>query len=382
MLGILVMLVVVGIVLQSFSMRDRLGFRISDSLEYRRRALTDRTEPGEAVVLETVIANHSRIPVFQLTIREPLPQYAVLRSMHDSDVHVDNYGGAKRERHAECLEVRSESYEHASAVYLGGRQLLRRRTFIEFPMRGVYALGESELYHGDFIGFSMKKIKTGASSEVVVYPAKLQEDALVHSVMDYLGEVQREHTLYEDTLSTRGYRDYTSRDPMKHISWKQSARAGRLMTREFDRLGDDAVTVVYDLSYLFDGNRDRYISYLEFGYSLCRSLTESMLESGISFGFMTNAHTPDKKSSYHIVPGQTPITQVLELLGRTKSMALLSTDALLHQAAQGNKAIIYIGLKRTMEAERLLDALFFERGIRSYRIYAEEQFGKHSEERV
>lgn len=404
MLGILILLVVTGLVLQSFSLRDRWGFRISDSIEYSRHPKADHTEPGEPVELETLLINHSKLPIFQLNIREPLPKYAVLKAMNASDyrkLSVQSGGdfnsgaGLFAEENSELcsgkaksgtdvsaeslrnqggrLEVSSDGYQLSGSVYLGGRQILRRRTLIEFPMRGVYDLGKPELYHGDFIGFAMKKIKNGNSSEVVVYPEKIQDHALAQSVIDYLGEVQRERTLYEDSLSTRSYRDYTTDDPMKLISWKQSAKAGRLIVREFDRLGDDAVTLVFDLSYVFDGERNRYISLLEYGYSLSRTFIETLIENGSSFAFMTNAHTPDKKTAYRIVAGRTPLPYLLEILGRTKSMALFSTHDLLRQAAQENKAMIYIGLTRTPEVEKNLDALYSERGIRTLRIYADER---------
>lgn len=404
MVGILILLVLIGLVLQSFSLRDRWGFRISESIEYSRYPKTNQTEPGEPVVLETLVVNRSRLPIFQLAIREPLPKYAVLKAMNASEqakLWVQSGGdfnsdaGLFAEKNSELctdkeksdsgvnaknlknqggrLEVSSDGYELKSSVYLGARQMLRRRTRIEFPMRGVYNLGKPELYHGDFIGFAMKKIKTGNSSELVVYPAKIQDDALSRSVIDYLGEVQRERTLYEDILSTRSYREYTTDDPMKRISWTQSAKSGRLIVREFDHLGDDAVTLVYDLSYVFDGDRDRYILLLEYGYSLSRTLIETLMEDGVAFSFLTNAHTPDKKEAYRIAPGRTPLPYILEILGRTKSMALFSTHHLLRQAALENKALIYIGLTRTSETEKKLDALYSERGIRSLRIYADER---------
>lgn len=387
MLGILILLVLTGTTLQAISVRNRLGFDLSDKIEYRRNPQSNRAEVFEPITLETVIVNHSRIPLFQLTLDEPLPQYAMLRSMHDAHGTSDSgqalsepkNGTLEPERGGDLvldehrrvlgLIVRSDDYSLKSSVYLGGKQLLRRKTRISFTMRGTYRLDESKLLMGDFIGFTMQHLKTGNASEIVVYPAKLADAPLVDSTINYLGEIMRERTLFEDTLSTRGYRDYSSSDPMKNISWKQSARTGRLIVREFDRLSDAAVTIVLDLSYLFDGDRDNYIRLLEFCYSACRTIIEILTERGESFVFTTNAHTPDRKTVYSVTPGRTQLSELLELLARTKSMARISTYRLLKDI---ETPIIYIGLKRTAESEGRLDALRMEKHIRSHRIYAEE----------
>lgn len=386
MLELFVILVAVGAVLELVSLRR---FEFSDRPEYLRRPHTDCTEPHSPVVLETVLTNRSRLPIFQLLTVEPLPQYSVLSAESESartrkqvSEQVSEQASEQvserallhaPERRPSTLEVRTEGYEWRSSVYLGGRQILRRKTRIEFPVRGVYSLGEAELYHGDFIGFRMQKVGIGASSEIVVYPQRLENPGMVRSVLDFLGEAEQRHTLYEDVLSTRTYRDYTPYDPMKSISWKLSAKAGRLIVREFDRLADDAVAVVYDLSYVFDGDRERYLSLLEYGYSAVRTLGEDLAERGVRFRFFTNAHTPDRRYSYPVEPGRTPPEAFFELLGRMKSMALLSTAQLLRLSAEANRTLIYIGLKRTEESERQLSALTAERRVFAHRIYCDEQ---------
>lgn len=387
MLGFFILVVMLALVLQSISMRDRLGFQIANQVEYHRSPEVRETEVGVPVVLETTITNHSRLPLFQVTISEPLPQYIVLKAMPDADTP----GGAGDEmelttlqenggvlgidilNRLKRLEVKSNAYEMKSALYIGGKQRVRRKTLVEFQLRGVYTFDESEIWNGDFIGFYSNQILTGNRSEIVVYPPRLDDTRRIDSVLDYIGEQMHEHTLYEDTLSTRSYRDYLASDPMKYISWKQSAKRQSLIVKEFDRICDDAVSIVLDITYCYAGDRDQYRHYLEYCYSTVRTLIEELHKSGTSFLFATNAFTPDRQHIYRVVNGQMDITRLFEILARTKNVEMLTTNQLLRRASETNRAIVYVGMSRTDETTRLLNALRRERGVSSYPIFADEE---------
>lgn len=387
MFGFFLIVVFLGLTLQSISMRDRFGFEIAGQVEYHRSPELRETESGVPVVLETTITNHSRLPLFQLTISEPLPQYIVLKAMPDADTPkgaddreelttlVERGGvlGIDILNRLKRLEVRSNRYEMKSSLFIGGKQRVRRKTLIEFPLRGVYTFYESEVWNGDFIGLHSSRILKGNRSEIVVYPPRLQNREKIDSVLDYIGEQMHDFTMYEDTLSTRSYRDYLPTDPMKYISWKQSAKRQSLIVKEFDRICDEAVSIVLDISYRYTGDRDKYRSYLEYCFSAARTLAEELHNSGTSFLFATNAHTPDQQHVYRVVNGQMDIKRLYEILGRAKNVEMLTTNQLLRRAGETNRAIVYIGMSRTEENTRLLSALKTERGVGSYAIYADEE---------
>jgi uncharacterized protein (DUF58 family) len=45
----------------------------------------------------------------------------------------------------------------------------------------------------------------------------------------------------------QGYRDYSGREPLKQISWNQSAKAGRLIVRQNDYTADHAAVVIVNI---------------------------------------------------------------------------------------------------------------------------------------
>lgn len=392
MFGFFILVVILAMILQSISMRDRLGFQIAKQIHYHRSPEVRETEVGVPVVLETTITNHSRAPLFQLTISEPLPQYIVLKAMPDAD-SPGRDGGRNEEDEAELttlverggvlgidllnrlkrLEVKSNSYEMKSSLYIGGKQRVRRKTLVEFQLRGVYTFAESELWNGDFLGLYNTLLSKGNRSEIVVYPPRLKDLKKIESILDYLGEQHHDHTLYEDTLSTRSYRDYLPSDPMKYISWKQSAKRQSLIVREFDRICDDAVSIVLDISYRYTGDRAQYRSYLEYCFSAVRTLIEELHNSGTSFTFATNAFTPDRQQVYRVTNGQMDIARLYEILGRAKNVEMIPTAMLLARASETNRSIVFIGMRRTKENTRLLKALYDERGVSSYCLFADEE---------
>lgn len=391
MLGFFILVVILGMTLQSISMRDRLGFQIANLVEYHRSPQVRETEAGVPVVLETIITNHSRAPLFQLTISEPLPQYIVLKAMPDTDSERSAKGMNEDEaelttlverggvlgidllNRLKRLEVQSNSYEMKSSLYISGKQRVRRKTLVEFQLRGVYTFAESELWNGDFLGLHTNLISKGNRSEIVVYPPRIKDLTAIASILDYLGEQHYDHTLYEDTLSTRSYRDYLPSDPMKYISWKQSAKRQSLVVREFDRICDDAVNIVLDISYRYTGDRTQYRSYLEYCFSAVRTLIDELHDTGTSFVFATNAFTPDRQQVYRVTNGQMDITRLYEILGRAKNVEMIPTGHLLARVSETNRSIVFIGMSRTTENMRLLNAMKNERGIRSYCLFADEE---------
>ena len=52
-------------------------------------------------------------------------------------------------------------------------------------------------------------------------------DSSADVLSGFLGDVSVRRFIYEDPVLTTGFREYTGREPMKHISWTQSARGPR-----------------------------------------------------------------------------------------------------------------------------------------------------------
>ena len=59
--------------------------------------------------------------------------------------------------------------------------------------------------------------------------------------------VLTQNRMYPDPFEFSGIRDYQRTDPMKHINWKASASAGRLMVNQHDSTTSAEVTVFLDV---------------------------------------------------------------------------------------------------------------------------------------
>ena len=67
----------------------------------------------------------------------------------------------------------------------------------------------------------------------------------------------------------RGYREYTGREPMRQISWTQSAVRNELIVKQFDPVWAQSVLIVLDTEY--HGDFDRFGAQLEYLFSLTRT---------------------------------------------------------------------------------------------------------------
>lgn len=100
--------------------------------------------------------------------------------------------------------------------------------------RGRFRLGPMVLRSGDPLGIFNVKQDIPATSHVVVYP--MVEDLITFepSVSDLSGGEARRQRTYQITTNVASIRDYAPGDGLNRIHWPSTARARRLMTKEFE----------------------------------------------------------------------------------------------------------------------------------------------------
>jgi uncharacterized protein (DUF58 family) len=113
------------------------------------------------------------------------------------------------------------------------KELVYRYT-IPHLKRGKYHFYGVKLSTSDMFGFIHKEKFVSIPAELLVYPKyheidqwnayEKQDEEASFSFKDYL----------EDQTSLSGAREYVPGDKMTSMDWKASARAGRLMTKEFE----------------------------------------------------------------------------------------------------------------------------------------------------
>ncbi len=121
----------------------------------------------------------------------------------------------------------------------------RREYPLEFPYRGVYAIGVEKLVVVDFLGLFRRTLRPKISLSVTVYP---RSDA------NYLLMLQggpQKTALFtdlfnEDYSSVADVRKYASSDSLRKVHWKLSAKRGELMVKNFNAYQPDRLILLLD----------------------------------------------------------------------------------------------------------------------------------------
>jgi len=257
-----------------------------DQLEYTVSCDTLLAEPEQVLTLTSVIENHWFLPVLYIHLMEYLPGTAVLRE-----------DPAWIEEHAQIThrEVRVEE-----TTYLLPRRRQINTLHFTLPERGWYRLGGMTLEAGDFLGLKEAFRQEDARRVVVVIPRRCESPDVLRTLGGFLGDISVRRFILEDPVLTVGFREYTGREPMKALSWTQSARAGQLLVKQYDYTVDVTVTVLLNAE---GGRRGQ----LEQCYSLARTVCETLEEKGIPYDFRTNGD---------LIGPMGPLPHVGEGLGR------------------------------------------------------------------
>ena len=192
----------------------------------------DLVEPGEIITLRYTVLNTSRLPMLYVGFGLQLDDAVAVRE--------DDEWMAK----------------HVSRSFTGTNvdfrfYLLPRRRFsgkvrLSLKKRGVVDLGRCYLETDDLLGLgsTVRSQEIGIKVICTSPRAPLEE---VTTLGGFLGNISVRRFIHEDPSMLLGYRDYTGREPMKQISWFQTAKAGRLTVRVFDHTVEQNVTLVVNM---------------------------------------------------------------------------------------------------------------------------------------
>ncbi len=128
---------------------------------------------------------------------------------------------------------------------LGRQRIIRKQTF-RATKRGYYPIDSVNLVaHDLFMRKTYASILKNQAG-LYVYPAPLTDRLSLTLVSSIMGELTRK-TLFEDPLSFRGIREYTSRDGMRYINWKASARNQQLMVNTYFAVQSSEIVLLLNL---------------------------------------------------------------------------------------------------------------------------------------
>lgn len=100
--------------------------------------------------------------------------------------------------------------------------------------RGKHSIDYLRVRSGDLFGFVEKDYDISVSSTIVVLP-RMRKLANWNTAADNSSEaVSLSQRIQNESVNVAGVRDYTPGDRMANIDWKVTARAGKLVTKEFE----------------------------------------------------------------------------------------------------------------------------------------------------
>ena len=338
MLSFFVIVVLVALGLQWLSLHRAADHR---HIRYNCRPSVRACEPGEEFLVLSDVANHGRKPSPAIRIEEHFPR--------ELDV-----------REAERFNVKWLTKEHRvyySTVLLRGHQQIKRSLRASIARRGEYGFSYADFFAGDVLGFREYAYRMENDSRIVIYPARLEKEALPETFSDALDDLARKKQLLEDPISVCGYRGYTGAEPMRQISWTQSAAHSELIVKQYDPVWQRAVLIALDTD--IHGDFDAYLEQLELCYSLARTVCEQLEQRDIGYQLVTNAPLREELSGFSSSGGMGgSFRKILYALGSAKGGSIAPVEELIHAVGSGPRnceMIVFLSTHCDRRVERALD---------------------------
>jgi uncharacterized protein (DUF58 family) len=187
------------------------------------------------------------------------------------------------------LELADEStlpdHVAGSVVELGPRE---SRTWVARTVctrRGEFFLGPTTFVGADPLGFFPRRRTVGTTKRVLVYPQTIALPAFELPVNDLVGGDRRRGMAGQTSPHAAEVREYYPGDPLNRIHWQSTARAQRLMVKEFDRDPSADLWLFLD----FDASVQRgegNESTEEYAVRIAASVARIALEQHVSVGLV------------------------------------------------------------------------------------------------
>lgn len=156
---------------------------------------------------------------------------------------------------------------------------------LTFPRRGHYTQDSFHLATRFPFSFLLKSRNVRLERELLVYPALLEQDA----VLDILPMITGEFVSYMRGRGSELYliRQHTPQDSARYVDWKATAKTGDLKVREFEREDERRLRVVFDNCEPGRVTHEQY----ERGVSLAATLACHFAEENVELSFAGSGFT-------------------------------------------------------------------------------------------
>ncbi len=343
---------------------ERASIRIPlEQIKYKLEPSKRSVEQGEVFQLNTVLHNASARNIPYVFMEEVLP--SVIRAEGSDTLNLVPDG---------------QFLLHRTTIFVRKHQKIKRSIRVCIQERGVFWFRQTRMNFGDFLGLRQREKEFRQSRSIVVYPRRMQDERLEHVLSDIFGEISVRSFLYEDPLLVMGYRDYTGREPLRSISFLQSAKRNELTVKEYDHTREELVDVILDISY--KGNFEHFFIQAETMFSMVRTVCEAFENKGVSYRLITNAYYESMEvRGVNVIQsggsGGKSFGRILDILGMASLAAMCTTEELLQRTCRNllqEKEFVYICQRRDDETEAAV-----LRAEQRYRIHFHRMYGEDFE---
>ena len=299
----------------AFAIEDWLFPRLFSHISFSVKTNRRLAECDEPVEIESTLKNTGNLPVNYVSITEQFPagDTKLLSSDLSSEqvVNLDFLG-----------KNPDNAFSAVYSMYMRPHSVRTVKRKVSFGKRGRYIFHGAAITRGDFLGITEHTRQFDTFVETVVLPKHAALGRLPDLVSGLLGDISVRRFIHEDPVLTVGYREYTGREPMKTISWTQSAKAGQLIVKKYDHTTDFTVAVLLNTECKtgrFGQRTNEQTENIEYTLSLARSVFEYLDEKRIPYSYTTNASLHGGRRirlSMRSGFGRTHLLSVLENLGR------------------------------------------------------------------
>ncbi|MEM7539362.1 MAG: DUF58 domain-containing protein [Chloroflexota bacterium] len=175
-------------------------------IEVRRQTRNYRSQVGQYAEEQFEVTNHSLLPKLWLEVAD----YSML-TWHDVSRVVSSLGRRNTTRNRYRWLVKTLCMQ-----------------------RGRFELGPMSIHSGDPLGIFAVEQQIPEKNHIVVYPLTVDLVSFEPSISDLSGGEARHRRTLNATTNVSGVRDYVPGDSLNRIHWPTTARARRLMTKEFE----------------------------------------------------------------------------------------------------------------------------------------------------
>lgn len=242
-------------------------------------------EPEEEFIIRSTIENHKPLFLPYLSMEESLPYEIQISETEQVDRDSTGLQVFTNTTSAQYEQIRNAYLK--SSFYLMPNQKFTREVRASLPCRGRFLFRGCNLHGGDFLGLSDSDRSFPTTREVVVMPKRAPIPDIGRLVGDFLGDLSVNRFIFEDPMLTIGFSEYTGREPLRDISWSQTARMGRTMVKNYDHTVDLSLTILLNVQSANPNSDDDQA--VETCISMVRSLCETLEEQHIKYSFLTNA---------------------------------------------------------------------------------------------